>query len=98
MPGDRLANALRRLLLCPLRGQKRRYMTIILTVVIVVVILALLLLATSVRQVQQYEQGVVLRFGRLLPELRGPGLRLVIPIADRMRKVSMQTIVMGVPA
>ncbi len=73
-------------------------MTVIVVVVIVVLILGLLLLATSVRQVQQYEQGVVLRFGRLLPELRGPGLRLVIPVADRMRKVSMQTIVMGVPA
>jgi regulator of protease activity HflC (stomatin/prohibitin superfamily) len=48
--------------------------------------------------VQQYEQGVVLRFGRLLPAIRRPGLRLIIPFADRMRKVSMQTVVLGIPA
>jgi regulator of protease activity HflC (stomatin/prohibitin superfamily) len=37
--------------------------------------------------VQQYERGVVLRFGRLLPEVREPGLRAIIPFADRMVKV-----------
>jgi len=58
-----------------------------------VIIVALALLASSIRLVQQYEQGVVLRFGRLLPEIRGPGLRLIVPITDRMRKVSLQTVV-----
>jgi regulator of protease activity HflC (stomatin/prohibitin superfamily) len=67
-------------------------------VIVAVVIVALLLLASSVRLVQQYEQGVVLRFGRLLPTIRQPGLRWIVPLADRMRKVSMQTIVMGIPA
>ncbi|WP_051385605.1 SPFH domain-containing protein [Actinokineospora inagensis] len=69
---------------------------------VVVIVLAIafvaLLLASAVRMVQQYEKGIVLRFGRLLPDIREPGLRLVIPIADRMRKVSMQTIVMPIPA
>ena len=41
---------------------------------------------------------MVFRFGRLLPEIRGPGLRLIRPIGDRMRKVSVQTEVLGVPA
>jgi regulator of protease activity HflC (stomatin/prohibitin superfamily) len=68
------------------------------TFVVVVVIVVFLLLAASVRMVQQYEQGVVLRFGRLLPTIRQPGLRWIVPLADRMRKVSMQTIVMGIPA
>jgi regulator of protease activity HflC (stomatin/prohibitin superfamily) len=63
-----------------------------------IIIVALALLASSIRLVQQYEQGVVLRFGRLLPTIRQPGLRLIVPIADRMRKVSMQTVVMGIPA
>jgi regulator of protease activity HflC (stomatin/prohibitin superfamily) len=67
-------------------------------IVLPVVIVLLILLGTGVRLVQQYEQGVVLRFGRLLPTIRPPGLRLIVPFADRMRKVSMQTVVMGIPA
>jgi len=67
-------------------------------IVLAVVVIVLVLLAASVRLVQQYEQGVVLRFGRLLTEIRQPGLRWIIPGVDRMRKVSMQTIVMGIPA
>jgi regulator of protease activity HflC (stomatin/prohibitin superfamily) len=69
-----------------------------LTVLVVVILLALWLLASSVRMVQQYERGVVLRFGRLQPHLRSPGLQLIVPIADRLTKVSMQTVVMGIPA
>lgn len=67
-------------------------------VIIAVIVVALVLLGSSVRLVQQYEKGVVFRFGRLLPAIRGPGLRMIVPFADRMRKVSMQTIVMGIPA
>jgi len=67
-------------------------------VILAAVIVILLLLVSSVRLVQQYEQGVVLRFGRLLTTIRQPGLRWIVPGADRMRKVSMQTIVMGIPA
>ncbi len=67
------------------------------TVLIVVVALIVLLLGSGVRMVQQYQRGVVLRFGRLLPEVRKPGLQLMIPVADRMVKVPVQTIVMDVP-
>jgi regulator of protease activity HflC (stomatin/prohibitin superfamily) len=67
-------------------------------IVIPILLVLLILLGTGVRLVQQYEQGIVLRFGRLLPEIRQPGLRLILPFADRMRKVSMQTVVMGIPA
>ena len=73
-------------------------MTPLLIALAVVVLLALWLLASSVHMVQQYEQGVVLRFGRLQPHLRPPGLQLIVPIADRLTKVSMQTVVMGIPA
>jgi regulator of protease activity HflC (stomatin/prohibitin superfamily) len=65
---------------------------------VVVVLIVLVLLGTSVRLVQQYERGVVLRFGRLLPEVRQPGLRLIIPFADRMAKLSIQTVVLDVPS
>src|SRR3954470_24837582 len=66
--------------------------------VLVAVAVLLLVLALSVRQVQQYERGVVFRFGRVLPDVRGPGLRWIVPFADRMVKVTMQTVVLDVPA
>ncbi|WP_308220968.1 SPFH domain-containing protein [Micromonospora phytophila] len=52
----------------------------------------------SIRLVQQYQRGIVFRFGRVLESVRQPGLRLIVPVADRMVRVSMQTVVMGVPA
>jgi regulator of protease activity HflC (stomatin/prohibitin superfamily) len=67
---------------------------VLLTIGIVLVALAL----ASLRLVQQYERGIVFRFGRVLDNVRQPGLRIVIPIADRTVKVSLQTVVMGVPA
>src|SRR3954451_15482243 len=66
--------------------------------VLIVVLVAVVLLASGVRLVQQYQRGVVLRFGRLLPEVREPGLRLIIPFVDRMTKVSIQTIVLDIPS
>lgn len=69
-----------------------------LSVLVVLVVLVLWLVGAGMRMVQQYEQGVVLRFGRLQPHLRSPGLRFIVPIADRMTKVSLQTVVMSIPA
>jgi regulator of protease activity HflC (stomatin/prohibitin superfamily) len=68
------------------------------TILVVLAFVLVLLAASGIRMVQQYERGVVLRFGRLRPRLRDPGLQLIIPIADRMTKVSLQTVVMGIPA
>jgi regulator of protease activity HflC (stomatin/prohibitin superfamily) len=67
------------------------------TILLVVAVLVLLLLASSVRMVQQYQRGVVLRFGRLQSGVRQPGLRLMVPVADRMVKVPILTKVMDVP-
>ncbi|MFH8388835.1 slipin family protein [Streptomyces sp. NPDC018036] len=72
-------------------------MGVLITVLAVFAVAGLVLLALSVRNVQQYERGVVFRFGRLLPDIRGPGLRVIRPIGDRMRKVSVQTEVLGIP-
>jgi regulator of protease activity HflC (stomatin/prohibitin superfamily) len=47
--------------------------------------------------IRQYEQGLVFRWGRLLPDVRGPGLIWVNPISDRLRKVNMQIMVAAVP-
>jgi regulator of protease activity HflC (stomatin/prohibitin superfamily) len=71
---------------------------VLITVLIVIVAVLVIALATSVRMVQQYQRGVVLRFGRLLPEIRQPGLRLMVPVADRMVRIPVQTVVMNVPA
>ncbi|QDQ15541.1 slipin family protein [Streptomyces spectabilis] len=72
-------------------------MGVLITVLTVCAVAGLVLLALSLHNVQQYEKGVVFRFGRLLPDIRGPGLRVIRPIGDRMRKVSVQTEVLGIP-
>ena len=54
--------------------------------------------ARSIKVVQQYEKGIIYRFGRVLPEVRGPGLTIIRPIGDRMQKVNMQIVAMAVPA
>jgi regulator of protease activity HflC (stomatin/prohibitin superfamily) len=57
-----------------------------------------LYVAAAARVVKQYERGVVLRFGRLRGNVRGPGLAMVIPGVDRLHKVNMQIVTMPVPA
>jgi regulator of protease activity HflC (stomatin/prohibitin superfamily) len=69
-----------------------------LIVLVVAVVIVVVLVARSIRMVQQYEQGIVFRFGKLLGGVRGPGLTFIVPFIDRMAKVSMQTVVLGVPA
>ena len=70
-----------------------------LVVVIVILVLAGLIAAgRAIRVVQQYEKGIIYRFGKVLPEVRGPGLSLLRPIGDRMQKVNMQIIAIAVPA
>ncbi|MDJ0464246.1 slipin family protein [Streptomyces sp. H27-C3] len=59
---------------------------------------AVLYVASAARVIKQYERGVVLRFGRLRGNVRGPGFAMVIPIVDRLHKVNMQIVTMPVPA
>jgi regulator of protease activity HflC (stomatin/prohibitin superfamily) len=63
----------------------------LITVVVVVVLLALLGFGLSVRIVKQYEQGVLFRLGRLRGS-RAPGFRLIIPVVDVMRRVSLRIV------
>jgi regulator of protease activity HflC (stomatin/prohibitin superfamily) len=70
----------------------------IIAVIVVVVILGIIAAARSIKVVQQYEKGIIYRFGRVLPEIRGPGLTLMRPVGDRMQKVNMQIVAMAVPA
>ena len=70
----------------------------IVVIVIVVVILGLIAAGRSIRIVQQFEKGIIYRFGRVLPEIMGPGVHFMNPISDRMQKVNMQIVAMAVPA
>ena len=62
---------------------------------IVLVVLIIYILG-GIRVVNQYERGVVLRLGRLRPNIKEPGLKLIIPIIDQMRKVSLRVITLPV--
>ena len=73
-------------------------MSTLLVVLLVVGVVALIVAGASIKMVQQYQRGVVLRFGKLLPRVREPGLSLLIPFADQMTKVPVQTLVLDVPS
>lgn len=63
---------------------------------IVLIIFILIIIAYGVRIVNQYERGVVFRLGKVRPTVKEPGLRLIIPIIDVMRKVSMQIVTLPI--
>ncbi len=65
--------------------------------IIIVVVVLLLFLAAAVKVAREYERGIVFRLGRLLPEPKGPGLFILIPIVDRMIKVDLRTITLTIP-
>ncbi len=68
-------------------------------VLIVIVVFVLIILSNAIRILREYERGVVFRLGRLAGRdgVRGPGLVLLIPIIDKMVKVSLRTVVLDVP-
>jgi regulator of protease activity HflC (stomatin/prohibitin superfamily) len=72
-------------------------MTAGLLVLAVVVFLVVLFLISAIKVAREYERGIVFRLGRLLPEPKGPGLFLLIPIVDRMVKVDLRTITLNIP-
>jgi regulator of protease activity HflC (stomatin/prohibitin superfamily) len=67
-------------------------------VLVFVILFALFILGNAIRILREYERGVVFRLGRVLSRgAKGPGLILLIPIVDKMVKVSLRTVVMDVP-
>ena len=70
----------------------------IVAVIVIVILLGIITAARSLKVVQQYEKGIIYRFGRVMPEIRGPGLAIIRPVGDRMQKVNMQIVAMAVPA
>jgi len=66
-------------------------------VIAAVALVVILFLFSAIKVAREYERGVIFRLGRLLPEPKGPGLFILIPIIDRMVKVDLRTITLNVP-
>lgn len=58
--------------------------------------LLVIIILAGVRIVNQYERGVVLRLGKLRPNVKEPGLRVIIPFVDQMRKISIRIVTLPV--
>ncbi len=63
---------------------------------IVLVFFAFFILSSAIKILKEYERGVIFRLGRLI-NAKGPGIIFLIPIVDRMVKISLRTVVMDVP-
>jgi regulator of protease activity HflC (stomatin/prohibitin superfamily) len=68
----------------------------LLVVLLVLATTAVVLLGASVRVLREYERGVVFRLGRVI-EQKGPGLVLLVPVVDRMVRVSLRTVTLRIP-
>ncbi len=67
-------------------------------IIALIVVISFISATKSIKTVQQYEDGIIFRFGKVLPGVRGPGLTFIRPIGDKLVKVNKQIIAMGVPA
>ena len=72
-------------------------MTAAIVVLVVVLFLLVLFLISAIKVAREYERGIIFRLGRLLPQPKGPGLFILIPIVDRMVKVDLRTITLNIP-
>jgi regulator of protease activity HflC (stomatin/prohibitin superfamily) len=63
---------------------------------IVLIFFLVFILTNSIKILTEYERGVVFRLGRLIG-LKGPGIIFLIPIVDRLVRVSLRTVVLDVP-
>ncbi len=70
-------------------------MEVLIFVAVIVVVLLLAAVAMSVRVVKQYEQGVLFRLGKVLGA-RAPGLRVIIPLVDKLHRVSLRIVTMPI--
>ncbi len=60
------------------------------------ILIVLLFLQASLKVVNEYERAVILRLGKF-HKVKGPGLILLIPVIDRMRKIDLRTVTLDVP-
>ncbi len=66
------------------------------TITFIIIFFVIIILASAIRILREYERGVIFRLGRLIPT-KGPGLIFLIPIVDRMVRVSLRVVAMEVP-
>jgi regulator of protease activity HflC (stomatin/prohibitin superfamily) len=64
--------------------------------IIVLIVIVLIIIATGARIINQYERGVVFRLGRVIGQVKEPGFRVIIPIVDQMRKVSLRIVTLPI--
>src|SRR3954464_13266008 len=72
-------------------------MTTAIVAVVAILVIVILFILAAVKVAREYERGIVFRLGRLLPEPKGPGLFLLIPMVGRMVKVDLRTIALNIP-
>jgi len=63
---------------------------------LIVILLVLVILSSAIKVVREYERGVIFRLGRLIGA-KGPGLFLIVPIADKFIKIDLRTVAFDVP-
>jgi regulator of protease activity HflC (stomatin/prohibitin superfamily) len=68
-----------------------------LIIIAILLFLIVIFLFSAIKVAREYERGIVFRLGRLLPNPKGPGLFILIPVVDRMVKVDLRTITLTVP-
>ena len=68
-------------------------------IVVVIIFFVVIIIFSAIKILREYERGVIFRLGRLIGGggIKGPGLILLIPVIDRMVKVSLRTVVLDVP-
>ena len=64
---------------------------------VLAIVLLILFLSAAIKILREYERGVVFRLGRVLKREKGPGLVIIIPIVDKLVRVSLRLVAMDVP-
>ncbi|MFC1869270.1 slipin family protein [Thermodesulfobacteriota bacterium] len=64
---------------------------------VLAIILIIFFLASAIRVLKEYERGVIFRLGRVI-KTKGPGLIILIPVIDKMVKVTLRLVAMDVPS
>ncbi|RLB41135.1 MAG: slipin family protein, partial [Deltaproteobacteria bacterium] len=64
---------------------------------ILALVLIIMFLASAIKILREYERGVIFRLGRVI-KTKGPGVIILIPVIDRMVKVSLRLVTMDVPS
>ncbi len=67
------------------------------TIIVLIILFAVIIISSAVKILREYERGVIFRLGRLIPS-KGPGIIFLIPIVDRMVRVSLRVVALEVPS